>query len=307
MKFADQLLIRRKNTFIEFKGSVKFKSMVKNFLKGKNILEISPCFFPVIEKNNSYNLDYCDRISYSDLVEREKNNQYRIDNNAQVLNLDFQWPEDQRLVDCTKKKYDLITSSHVIEHVPNYIDWLHQHYEILNVGGEVRLIIPNAHKSGEFIRRLSSASLAYEYFLEKRVKPSPSQVFDGLMSITEWNGKKYKKNILDYKRWYTYEEAVRIPTECNDRYIDLHCWAWTAESFYDDFMLLKQCNLLPFEIVNIEDGESIAGYPCDEFSVILKKVDNNFSIPSSIKNYWDKNKPKSSKFEKNLWSKLSRR
>lgn len=283
---------RLKTLFHDLIGECDLKNNIheeiKSIYSNQNILEISPCFFPLLDKCDSFNLYYCDRVEFETIVEREENNDYRKKLNLDVLPIDFVWQDGMALKLCSPhNQYDLIVASHVMEHVPDYLSWLWELYTMLKIGGEVRLVLPDAHKSGEFIRTLSTAAYAYECFVNKQTRSSPSQVFDGLLSITEWNGKLYKRDLLNYKRWYKFDETVRLGIESFERHIDIHCWAWTPESFEDNIKILTESKLIPFDFIATKPGK-MPGAVCDEFSVIFRKSKEKLTPPNEVLNYWAK-------------------
>ena len=280
-------------------NSENFSIAVAKSLKGKRVLEISPCFYPLLDLDPNIQLMRCDRVPYSEIVAREVDNQYRKDLELEVVPLDFVWVDGAPLKSYVSTKFDLIVSSHVMEHVPNWINWLWSHYDVLNPGGQVRMILPDAKLSGEYIRRLSNAEYAYECFLNQVITSTPSQVFGALLYITEWNGIKEKKPILEYKRWYGFEESTRLAVESFDRHIDIHCWAWTSESLVEDLTVLSEAGLIPFKVVSTKNG-SMPGAACDEFSVVLERVDGA-TIPPIVLRHWDR---KSSKLPHNAFNRI---
>ncbi len=267
-----------------------FSNAITRSLKGKSVLEISPCFYPLLDLDHHIQLMRCDRVPYSEIIEREAGNQFRKDLDLEVVPLDFVWKDGVPLKDCAPTKFDLIVSSHVMEHVPNWINWLWNHYEVLNTGGQVRMILPDAQLSGEFIRRLSTAEYAYECFLNQVIRSTPSQVFGALLYITEWNGIGEKKSILEYKRWYGFEESTRLAIESCDRHIDIHCWAWTAKSLVEDLTVLSEAGLIPFRVVSTKNG-NMPGAACDEFSILLERIEGA-AIPPIVLRHWERGNSK---------------
>lgn len=271
-------------------NSENFSVAITRSLQGKSVLEISPCFYPLLDLDPNIQLMRCDRVPFAEIIERETHNQLRKDLGLEVVPLDFVWTDGTSLKDCASNTFDLIVSSHVMEHVPNWINWLWNHYEVLRPGGQVRMILPDAKLSGEYIRRLSTAEYAYECFLNQVITSTPSQVFGALLYITEWNGVPAKRPILEYKRWYGFEESARLSIESYDRHIDIHCWAWTAESLVEDLTVLSEAGLIPFRVVATENG-SMPGAVCDEFSVVLERIEGA-TIPPIVLRHWSRRNSK---------------
>lgn len=280
-------------------NSENFSKAVASSLKGKKVLEISPCFYPLLDLDSNIQLMRCDRVPYSEIIEREAGNQFRKDLHLEVVPLDFVWTDGAQLKDCVTTKFDLIVSSHVMEHVPNWIGWLWSHYDVLNPGGQIRMILPDAKLSGEYIRRLSTAEYAYECFLNQVITSTPSQVFGALLYITEWNGIQENKPILEYKRWYGFEESARLAIESYDRHIDIHCWAWTAESLVEDLTVLSEAGLIPFKVASTKNG-SMPGAACDEFSIVLERIEGA-TIPPIVLRHWGR---KNSKLPCNAFNRI---
>ncbi len=265
---------------------LKFLDTRKKFLldgidirnKSKSYLEIAPNWAPLLIKQET-NVDYCDRIGFDELVEREKNNEGMLEKGLNVQPLDFIWADGLRLKDCVQKDctYDVIVSSHVVEHVPNFLDWLYQQREVLKDDGVILLVIPNAMESGEYIRPLSTIAQVIDSWILKYEKPAAWQVYEGLTRITEWNGHREDKPLEQLKRWYTEKEALDAAFRSLRDYIDIHCWAFTPDTFLNICSELKKSNLWHFDvrIVDNLDGVSAVG----EFYVQLRPTGTIDEIP----------------------------
>jgi SAM-dependent methyltransferase len=244
------------------------KATIKNWLEleGTVGLEIAPNWVPLISKEEA-NIHYCDRISYKDLVEREKDNPDRKSNGLSVASVDFVWSERKQLSQCTPIKFDYILSSHVLEHVPDFLGFLYQQRACLNDNGIIAFVLPDTSRMGEYFRPTTTASQIINAYYSRSTNPNPGQVYEALKymldvgGITDFTGKQY----TDFKNFYSDKQIIDFINLARYKYLDVHCWAFTVNSFPSVMKELKDVGLFDFDIVDIKSGETAL-----EFYVKLK-------------------------------------
>lgn len=154
-------------------------------------------------------------------------------------------------------RFDYIVASHVAEHIPDLISWLHDLHAVLKPGGRVRLIIPNKEQCFDLRRSLSEEKDLIAAFVEKRPRPSPIQVYD----FYRWHDR-------DNRLVHTIQQSIDMARAAVDSYVDAHCWVFTPESFCHVMDSLAEADLIPLEIefvTKTPDGEI-------DFFVGFKKV-----------------------------------
>ncbi len=237
--------------------------------KGKG-LEIGPSHNPIAPKKKGFDVDILDHASATDLREKYQGHGINLDNIEEV---DFVWRGEplHELIgdnDC----YKWIIASHVIEHVPDLISYLQQFEALLEKDGLLSLVVPDKRYCFDHFTPVSTTGDLLDAYINKRIKPSPGQVFDHFS-----NASKKQGNIA----WgadatgaaadalvHTFPEAKALwnKSETTSEYIDVHCWRFTPASFN-----LIISDLLRLGLINMEVKVEFGTNGC-EFYVTLGKV-----------------------------------
>lgn len=230
-------------------------------------LEIAPNWFPLISKEDG-DIYYCDRMSHRKLIKREADNPDRIRYKMEVLPIDFIWDGSKLLTKTTPLKFDYIVSSHVLEHVPNFLGFLYQQREALEDNGVIAFVLPDFKRLNEHFRPSSTAAQLIDAYMRNLTSPTPGQVYESCrhaldvdMHTVDYSGKKY----TDFKRAYTNEETINFARLATYQYLDVHCWAFDVESFQNVALELSEVGMFDFDIIDIKSGETAR-----EFYVKLK-------------------------------------
>ncbi len=194
--------------------------------------EIGPLSRPLIRKNES-EVYYVDHCSAEDLKVK-----YASDptiNAEDVVHVDYVWsnePAKDLLRDVCPLDY--VVASHVIEHVPDLIGWLHEMHDTLREGGSLLLAVPDKRFTFDACRRISPMEEIRLAYGERRRRPGLRCIMDYFANIVRadvaalWN---------DYSR---VEELPLFPESflgaaatdyAAGRYVDVHCWVFTPWSF----------------------------------------------------------------------------
>lgn len=221
----------------------------------KHGLEISPNWAPVVVRGEA-KMVYCDRLSTEELQSREKDNQGRIGFRAEVEEMDFVWKDGTTLPSYFQddEKFDFVVSSHVMEHVPNFLGFLAQQFRVCKDDGFVCFVVPDVRLSGEHFRPLTTPGQLIDALLVDRDKPSPGMVYEATYHIFDWPGLENlkAKHVLETKRGYTTAQAAEFARLAVEQYIDVHCWSFTHATFEDVFREVRDAGFLDFEIVAID-------------------------------------------------------
>jgi SAM-dependent methyltransferase len=221
----------------------------------KRGLEISPNWAPVVVRGEAQ-MVYCDRLSTEELQSREKDNQGRIGFKCDVEEMDFVWKDGTLLPSYFEddEKFDFVVSSHVMEHVPNFLGFLAQQFRVCKNDGVVCFVVPDVRLSGEHFRPLTTPGQLIDALLVNRDKPSPGMVYEATYHIFDWPGLENlkAKHVLETKRGYTTAQAAEFARVAVETYIDVHCWSFTYATFEDVFTEVRDAGFLDFEIVAID-------------------------------------------------------
>ena len=168
--------------------------------------------------------------------------------------------------------FDYVIASHVIEHVPDMIGWLHDVRSVLVDGGVLSLAIPDHRCCFDALRSPSVAADFVHAYLDHATIPSPRQVFDHYSSAVIWRG------LIGWGEEPPFDELVQVHGEpeamerataaaATGEYVDVHCWVFTPRSFCRVMGALQRLQLVPFSVESC--SETIGG----EFFATLRTAD----------------------------------
>jgi SAM-dependent methyltransferase len=255
-----------------------------NLSLGSTLLEISPNWAPLVTSEDLLpggQIKYCDRMPTSWLRNREKDNPGRVKFDLEVMQSDFDWTPGKKLNECTDFKFDYVISSHVVEHVPDFLGHMIEVSSVLEPDGKYIFVIPNGRGTGEFFRRLSEESDVVEHFFMGGDRTSPGQNWDYLRNIIKYDGTSmYGKQKINFIRHHTDAEAIQDAARCFKEYVDVHSWVFDRQSFLSIITAFNQLKIFPFVVFDFQESDARTpdGEPF-EFVVTLKKCD--YSIPES--------------------------
>ena len=257
----------------------------EKLLSGLNVrnstgLEIGPLCSPVVLKEDGkvIYVDYTD----AETLRKKYRDDVRVDV-EKIAEVDAIWGENtlqQALGE--GKKVDYIIASHVIEHVPDLITWLHELRTILNIGGEVRLVVPDRRFTFDYLRQESRLSDVLNAHLLVARKPLPQLILDFLLNKATvdtgkaWDG-QIEPDLLSLEN--SFESSINAARDAleNGTYHDVHCWVFTPKSFAGLFGKLAEAGLIDFACERFYDTEKYQF----EFFVVLRTSDDKAWIRES--------------------------
>jgi len=219
--------------------------------KAGRSLEIGPSFNPIAPKKDGFNVDILDHASTQELLDKYQGHGVNLDN---IEDVNFVWHGEplQELVGSTHC-YDWIIASHVIEHVPDLISYLQQCEKLLKLKGVLSLVIQDKRYCFDYFSSISSTGNVLDAYAERRIKPSPGQIFDQFSNASKRNGdiswSADAKGGAD-ELSYTFSEAQDYwqKSISTADYIDAHCWRLTPAFFRLLIADLQALGLISFEI-----------------------------------------------------------
>ena len=224
--------------------------MRRNFIKGLNelaVLEIGPFCSPTIVGER---VDYADHLSTEELRSR-----------AVELGMDPSGvPEVKHVLrDGTlagiEEKYDVVFSSHNLEHQPDLITHFNDVRSILNPGGRFCLIVPNAHYCFDANLPLSKISDVVNAFHEGRRQHTLAAVIDHRALTTHNDSGVHWEERLNGDRPYQPIDTDRVAAALREfaaaqgSYIDVHGWQFDPLSLSDIVNCLIDLRLITFSSV----------------------------------------------------------
>lgn len=217
-------------------------------LKG---IEIGPLASPLVKKQDG-DVRYVDRAT-TEVIKAWYSKAKNLDLKS-IVPIDYVWG-DASLTEATghKEYFDYCIAAHVIEHVPDLVGWLQEISAILTPGGIASFSAPDRRYTFDFLRPPTIVADIVEAYLLKRRKPAIRHIFDHFSSFAEIDVSEAWKEEFDgsvlrpEKKFSDVLDICKDALE-NDKYIDSHCWVFTASSFLQLLSALNQMNLIDFKI-----------------------------------------------------------
>jgi SAM-dependent methyltransferase len=215
-------------------------------------VEIGPLTRPLVTRSMG-SIKYIDRAPRHELLQWYANNP-DVDP-EKIVDIDYVWG-DKSLIECMAgEQVDYCIASHVIEHVPDLITWLAEVAEILRPGGILSLVVPDRRYTFDILRRTSGVAEAVDAYVNRLRKPNPRQIFDHFSNFTKVDAQAVWSGKIDPKALRPQEPPASVlalakEARQNGRYIDVHCWVFTPESFLELLADIATLGLLDFEVAH---------------------------------------------------------
>ena len=173
------------------------------------------------------------------------------------------------------RSVDYVIASHVAEHIPDLATWLIDIEAMLKPTGELRLVLPDKRFSFDYLRRVSSPAELLDCYLHKLRRPRILQILDCALGVAHVDARQaYARTLTDTEvvRVHTYDSAMAIArdAQATGKYVDVHCWVFTPESFAQCMEALVGAGLVKLACSRFVD----TGYDVWEFFVFLQPCDD---------------------------------
>lgn len=227
--------------------------------------EIGPLSRPLVEKSDG-------KVIYIDYADKETlREKYKNDPSVDVnqIDVDATWGAQTLGQALASLEFfspnillDYVIASHVIEHVPDLITWLHEIRSVLKDGGELRLAIPDRRFTFDYLRRNSELPEILTAYLQKSRIPNAYCILDFCLNEVPVDARSAWEGSLDpadlnSKHAHTLQGAIAVARDSllNGNYHDIHCWTFTPESIGRLFATLSENDLFEFSCENFYDTE----------------------------------------------------
>lgn len=244
-------------------------SLRENFVelvgKNKKILEIGPFFRPIFTGDD---VCYFDVLDTNELRERAASAGYPV---SSIPNIDFvSAVGDLSIVNA---EFDAVVSSHCIEHQPDFIEHLKQVERIISGDGRYFLIIPDKRYCFDHFIAQSTIAGIIDAHVERRTKHRLASVIEHRALTTHndpvrhWRGDHadlhYHSSIAARTKM-----AIEEYNSANGKYIDVHAWQFTPDSFRQLMTTLVEAGLSPLGVERVYPTPSGR----NEFIAVLAKA-----------------------------------
>lgn len=190
-------------------------------------LEIGPSFAPFLPKKDGYNIKIADHLGTEALKAKYASRGVPID---RIEDVDYDLSGTSLAVAVPRNSFDYVIASHVIEHVPDLITFLAEIWTVLKPGGVLSLVVPDKRFCFDRFRPIAGVGAVIDAHAERRDKPSPGAVAEGLLN--------YVFNLEDKRIWpvdapdqtrfrYNHDIAGRAMVRAPSAYMDCHVWTYT--------------------------------------------------------------------------------
>jgi SAM-dependent methyltransferase len=227
-------------------------------------LEIAPFASPTIRGPN---VKCADIMTKNELMERAL--QIGEDPNS-VPNVDY-LIDPANLPNSIQGSFDIVLSSHVIEHTPNLLGHLGQVGELLFEEGLYLLAVPDCRFCFDHFIAPSSIAGVISAWNEQRTSHTLQSVIEHRALTVHNDPKKHWDGLHGQKTLEPEQIQAAIDeyttSKRNGKWIDVHAWQFTPESFTQIVTLSKQLGFHPFTIQEV--SETTPGG--SEFYVVMKK------------------------------------
>ncbi len=263
-------MANEKTTITNPRRAFLFETVNVDQLKG---LEIGALTDPLVTKeelNDRGEIFYLDHLSTNELKEK-----YADDPSVDVKKIvpvDFVCPDGDIVEATSGNKFNYIIASHVIEHTPNFLQFLANAHEILKPGGHLILVIPDKRFTFDVNRPVTTFGTVLEKFFGKQTTPNLSAVYDHFAMATKVEGHNIWYGIatagddsLLISEDFAWHAACRVRDE--NKYYDVHTNIFTPHSFFEILKKAIRHDIISFGVSDFEDTKPGR----IEFMVALKK------------------------------------
>lgn len=241
--------------------AVPREEFVALFLSGVPTLEIGPFNNPVA---TGHNVRYFDVLDRDRLIERAK--RFGL-GHEKVPHIDYVHPTGD--LGIIANKFDVVISSHLVEHQPDLVRHLAQVGNLLNDDGLYFCFIPDKRYCFDHFIAESSIADVLEAHLSGRVVHALGRIIEHAALTTHndplrhWNG-DHGPLPNDPNR---VKAAIDELQAAQGRYLDVHAWQFSPSSFKAVIVTLETLGYIDLKPIRVYDTP----YASNEFYAILKK------------------------------------
>ena len=247
---------------------------VKVIKKTDRILEFGPLNWPMVSKSDFPNAYYADIRNSDDIKKLYAGNDYlestgvQIDTDS-IVDIDYVVKGAYKKTFKDVEKFDVIVLSHVIEHIPDIVNFFQEVTDLLKKNGKLVIIYPDARYCFDHFRNGTTFVDAYNTYAEKKM--NYSAVFDFVNNVVHENDPKFfwndktQNDILPTTDFIKVMQAYKNAK--NDTLPDdIHFWPFADYQFVKFLYDLDRAGLSNFEIDEFYETQENT----QEFMTILR-------------------------------------
>lgn len=244
------------------------KPFVASMPKHASILEIGPFYNPICVGDH---VKYFDILSREDLVKRAKQINGHI-SSERIPHIEYVSPTGDLSI--INETFDVIVSSHAIEHQLDLIDHLQKTSQLLRAGGKYYLIVPDKRYCFDHFMRESTIADVIHAHIVKPTKTSVKSVIEHRALTTHNNAFKHWIGMHQHKNDISSKIKNALTEYMEKDYVDVHSWYFTPTSFSTIIKLLNQLGYTDFIISKLHSTSpgSLEFYAVLEKENVSKEV-----------------------------------
>lgn len=234
-------------------------------IENARILEIGALNSPTYRRP-TFNVSYVDYASREELAKKGISNpRYQLDG---LVDVDFV-VSGVRYSEVITQKFDLVVANHVIEHIVDPIAWLQDLGSLLDEGGCVFLSVPDRRYTFDLLRREATITDLLRAHFNRQVKPDFFNLLDHfwytrpVKAADVWQQRHH--DLLKQRRFTSEQALANAAKHAKEPYADVHCYAYTQESFKGLLEDLDEFSLIGFQELKV--FPTVTG--SNEFHVVL--------------------------------------
>jgi SAM-dependent methyltransferase len=226
---------------------------------------------------------YVDHYSTEELRERYLANQQMRTQLADIVDVDFVIKDNRSLAEVVGEAapFDYVIGSHLIEHVPNPIGWLHGVAEVLGPGAILSLVVPDKRFCFDVNRAETQMRDWIDWYMRDLQVPTYTQLYDFFANVVTIDGSVDTGGLWAGTADYAGVRRSDVPdpdraalAACIDHrenggYVDVHGAVYTPASFLSLLEITTRLGLLDFEVAQFTS----TAVNDLEFFVSLRKVE----------------------------------
>lgn len=243
--------------------------ILKHASKGARGIELGPYFSPLAAKRDGYNCLYLDVFDTETLKRRAAADPFLTPEQAARVEAVDLVGDAMRIDDLCRdagetEPFDYIISANNFEHLPNPIKFLQACGRVLKQGGFLSIVVPDKSGCLDFYRPRTSLTAWIEAFLEERARPTHAQIFEQVSLIARGAAEDASATSFSFvaepNLRAAFDDWTRKRLENDETYFDVHCSAFTPNSFR---LLLTDAYFLglsPFIVDEVIDDKVQGGF-----------------------------------------------
>lgn len=167
-------------------------------------------------------------------------------------------------------RFHHVVASHVVEHVPDLVGWLHDVASVLDDDGNLLLVVPDRRFCFDARRSPATVGQVLQAYYDGDRIPSVRAVYDHLRSSVDFPvDQAWRGTWPPGPPIYDLEAAMpHVELQRRGEYVDSHVWPMTPCSFLDILSDLLAAGLVDFTVERITPTPEMAY----EFYAVLQRL-----------------------------------